>query len=150
MCFELGFQSWLVVGNARCEQTMHWCYSGSNGRVLLALPFIRDYECNWDYLSSVLDSAISWTNFLGTIEHFEGSLLSWEEHWGQPNVHPSLAWWIEVRSISFLLQKDNFSFSGFCTLMHFLMSVVLICLGVCLVTLCTWVLTLLIVGVFFM
>jgi len=49
----------------------------------------------------------SWTNFLGIVEHFEGSLLSWVKHWGKPNVNPSLAWWVEVRSTSFLLQSDN-------------------------------------------
>jgi hypothetical protein len=63
---------------------------GFNWKVAAALPFTRDYECNWDYLSLVLDSVRSWTNFLGIVEHFEGLLLSWEKHWGQPNVQPSL------------------------------------------------------------
>ncbi len=107
MCFGLGFQSWFIFGSARCERIVHSCSSRSNWRVAMGLPFTRDYECNWDYLSLVLDLARSWTNFLGIVEHFEGLLLSWEKHWGQPNVHPCLAQCVEVRSTSFLLQSDN-------------------------------------------
>ncbi len=90
------------------------CTCATHGLIekLQTLPFIKDYECNWDYLMSpIFDLTKSWTNFLSIVEHFEGSLLSWEEHWGQSNVHPSFIWWVEIKSqVSFfnVLMLANF------------------------------------------
>jgi hypothetical protein len=61
------FQDWLTHHNARCEKEVHRCYSRSNWKVVMVVPFTRDYECHQHYDSPQFVVQHGWTHFLGTI-----------------------------------------------------------------------------------
>jgi len=103
--FELGFKGGLNGG----------CVRGFKKLTMLFMTSLKNWSkgflCKkwWMPLTLftlIMVSTRSWTHLLCMIGHLEGALLSWEEHWSQPNFYSSLSWWGSVGWIYFLPQDD--------------------------------------------